>query len=199
MKRVSIDENMDETEKNHQISTSNTVNNNKTNTYKAMENTEVNMKNYFDKVYRSSVDVDDLNTKFKAITISENHQIITSNTMNNNKTNMYKAMENTEVNMEDYFDKVYHGHVDVDDLNINFKVITISEEDLFSNFKETEQYIKSYAEFKEFKTRLGWSTIIEMKSEEKIMQKRTILCCHAGQYQPVNPIKSEKSNKIECQ
>ncbi|RIB21281.1 hypothetical protein C2G38_2177050 [Gigaspora rosea] len=107
-------------------------------------------------------------------------------------------MEDTEVNVEDYFDEVYRGSVDVDDFKTNFKAIMISEGDQFSDFEKAERYIKCYAEFKGFKTRLGRSNIIEIESGEKIMRKRTILCHHAGRYQPMNPTKSGKMVKIEC-
>ncbi|KAF0497882.1 hypothetical protein F8M41_020636 [Gigaspora margarita] len=158
MKRVSINENMDATENNYEIST--------TNPYNAMEDTEVNIEDYF-------VDVDEVNASnadslfhpqsyksmIKRVNIDENmdepHEISTSNTVNDNETNVYKTMEDTEVNVEDYFDEVYRGSVDVDDFTTNFKAITISEGDKFLDFEEAERYIKCCAEFKGFKTRLG--------------------------------------------
>ncbi|CAG8588113.1 14653_t:CDS:2, partial [Ambispora leptoticha] len=62
-------------------------------------------------------------------------------------------MEDIEVNMEDYFEEAYCGYVNMNDLTTNFKAITISKGDLFSDFEEAEQYMKCYTEFKGFKTR----------------------------------------------
>ncbi|CAG8787062.1 4301_t:CDS:2, partial [Gigaspora rosea] len=107
----------------------------------------VNIEDYFDKVYYGHVDMDEVNTsnanslfhsQTKTWTNLKKHEISTSNTMDDNETNIYKATIDTKVNVEDYFDKVYHSSIDMDAFNTNFKAITISEGDQFSDFEEAE-------------------------------------------------------------
>ncbi|KAF0459349.1 hypothetical protein F8M41_000783 [Gigaspora margarita] len=115
MKCGSINKNVDATENNYEIST--------TNLYNAMEDTEGNIEDYFDKVYRGCVDMDEVNTSntdsifhpqsyksmMKCVSINENMDA-TENNYEISTTNPYNAMEDTEVNIEDYF-------VDMDEVN----------------------------------------------------------------------------------
>ncbi|CAG8644465.1 hypothetical protein C2G38_2177049 [Gigaspora rosea] len=118
IKCISINENVDATENNYEIST--------TNPYNAMEDTEVNIEDYFDEVYRGCIDMDEVKASnvdslfhpqsyksmMKCVSINENVDT-TENNYEISTTNPYNGMEYTEVNIEDYFDEVYRGCVDV--------------------------------------------------------------------------------------
>ncbi|RIB21866.1 hypothetical protein C2G38_2175437 [Gigaspora rosea] len=118
MKHISINENVDATENNYEISTTNNT----------MEYTEVNIEDYFDKVYCSCVDVNEVNASntdslfypqsyksmMKRVSINENVDA-TKNNYEISTTN--NGMEYTEVNIEDYFDEVYRGCIDVNEVN----------------------------------------------------------------------------------
>ncbi|CAG8828950.1 33382_t:CDS:1, partial [Racocetra persica] len=57
--------------------------------------------------------------------IDDTDEVSTSNTVEDNETNVYKAVKDTEVNVKNYFDEVYRGCVDLEDLNTNSEMITI--------------------------------------------------------------------------
>ncbi|CAG8547072.1 20483_t:CDS:2 [Cetraspora pellucida] len=131
---------------------------------------------------------------------SKTNEINTSNAADDSETNKYNGIDDSKINVVDYYEEAYRGSidiVDVEDVNMDAEVITLKEEKSFFNFDDAEQQIRGYAEFKEFKTKLGWSTMIKTENG-KIMRKRTILCHYSGRYQSKNSTKSGKSIKLEC-
>ncbi|CAG8661323.1 3184_t:CDS:1, partial [Cetraspora pellucida] len=105
--------------------------------------------------------------------------------------------DDNEINVEDYFEEVYRGSINMEERSTNVDTVILREGELFPNFDEAEQCIQQYAEFKGFKIRLGQHTMIETE-DRKTMRKRTILCHHSGRYQLTNPTKVGKSVKTEC-
>ncbi|CAG8798662.1 12609_t:CDS:2, partial [Cetraspora pellucida] len=84
------------------------------------------------------------------------------NDIDDSETNKYNDIDDSETNEynsidDNYYKEVYRCSIDIVDIenvNMNAEVITLKEEKLFFNFNNAEQQIRSYAEFKEFKTKL---------------------------------------------
>ncbi|CAG8578444.1 6777_t:CDS:1, partial [Cetraspora pellucida] len=78
-----------------------------------------------------------------------------------NEINLNDAMNDNKINVNEYFKEVYSGAMEVEELFMNIKVVTLKKEDSFSNFDDAKQYVLCYAEFKKFKIRLSHNTIVE--------------------------------------
>ncbi|CAG8616755.1 28744_t:CDS:2, partial [Racocetra persica] len=88
------------------------------------------------------------------------------NVVHNNEANVYNIMNDNKANIENYYKEVYRSSIDIKDPNMSVDAITIKKDDSFSDFNDTEQYIKYYSEFKRFKIRLGRSTMIDTENEK---------------------------------
>ncbi|CAG8649525.1 15202_t:CDS:2, partial [Cetraspora pellucida] len=164
--------------------------NSKTNLYYVVDNSETNMYNAIYNIYHAvdnsetnlcniveNSKINMYNTMYNIVNNSEtNLYNIEYNVMDNNKTSLYNVRHNVmcnskasaynvvndnNVDVEDYFEEAYHGSVDIEDTNMNADAIIIKEEDSFFDFNNAVQHIRCYAEFKEFKIRLGRSTMID--------------------------------------
>ncbi|CAG8809845.1 8102_t:CDS:2, partial [Cetraspora pellucida] len=59
-----------------------------------------------------------------------------------------EAVDDNEINIEGFFEKVSYNNMDIEALHKNVKVVVVKENQLFDNFNQAESHIQSYAEFK---------------------------------------------------
>ncbi|CAG8684044.1 21417_t:CDS:2 [Racocetra persica] len=127
--------------------------------------------------------------------MSDKHEKNDHNLLNETE----EIADETEIDLESFFEEAYYGSVDMEDLCINIETVILEVENNFDDFDQAKQYVKLYAEFKDFKIRIGQNSAIDNAEGEKVQHKKTICCRHSGQYHLANKAKSRNTVRQGCQ